>query len=71
MVEGYGFYRDGAGRYGMNNLKPCPFNCGCNLIAIGRDSAHKIYMVCVNCDARGPLAYTEDEAEELWNRRAE
>jgi len=56
----------------MEELKPCPFNCGCDLIAIGGDNdRRRVYMICTNCDARGPIAVTIDEAKELWNRRAE
>ena len=40
-----------------SKLKPCPF-CG------------GIYsVVCVDCEARGPLAYRADNACVLWNRR--
>ena len=70
-VNTYNENRGRTGRCVMKGLKPCPFNCGNTLIAIGRDSTNKVYMICTNCDARGPIAYTVDEAKELWNRRTE
>ena len=49
--------------------KPCVY-CGCTLIAIGRDNFNRVYRICVNCNARGPLADTVQEASEAWNHRA-
>jgi len=54
----------------VEELKSCPF-CKGTLIAIGRDKISRVYMICVNCDARGPLAGSEKEATMAWNRRVE
>ena len=50
-------------------LKPCPF-CGSKYVY----THHYIMVIskiCPMCGATGPSAKTEDEAEELWNRRVE
>ena len=54
----------------MIDLKKCPF-CECNLLNMREPFKpfEKWCVRCVNCDAEGPLADTEDEAQKLWNRR--
>jgi len=50
--------------------KPC-VKCKCNLIALGRDKLGRVYRICVNCDAKGPICDTVREASEAWNKRDE
>ena len=54
----------------MEELKPC-VHCGCTFIAIGRNKISRVYRICVNCDARGPLADSVKEATDVWNKRRE
>ena len=47
-------------------LKACPF-CGGEAEVEAEDGIYSV--VCVDCEARGPLAYRADNACVLWNRR--
>ena len=51
--------------------KPCPF-CKCNKTMTWHIGHYdKPWLVeCMECSASGPHADTEEEAIELWNRRA-
>jgi Lar family restriction alleviation protein len=56
-----------------DSLKPCPF---CGSTDVGwTHYGHYAYIICDQCQARGPEFYTQDDfgtgAEELWNKRAE
>lgn len=58
-----------------DELKPCPF-CGCDdvwpvQVEDEPYGAGEWYVSCPCCDTRGPLKYTEENAIEAWNRRAE
>ena len=54
----------------MTKPKPCPF-CGCKQMMTWHIGHHdKPWLVeCNECSANVPLADTEEEAIELWNRR--
>lgn len=54
-------------------LKPCPFCGGKAYRKINYDfDGKEIYNVCCeNCNARTEYGYSEQEAIEAWNRRAE
>ena len=53
----------------MSELKPCPF-CGYDGVALIWD-LDLCRIRCKNCGTRGPWEFSEDQAEEAWNRRAE
>ena len=52
----------------MNKLKPCPF-CG-NKALHTNNIFGEHYVVCTSCTCAGPGAWTEKEAIEAWNMRA-
>ena len=45
-------------------LKKCPF-CGSEDVGWGKDC-----LICENCGVEGPVAISEEEATELWNKRS-
>ena len=57
----------------MDELKPCPFEGDCGVHAalgvIWDKSEHSCCVEC-SCGANGPLAYSEADAVNLWNRRS-
>lgn len=58
-------------REGKTNVKPkaCPF-CGAEEIAFCEDGPLKT-MMCLMCEAKGPLGHNDSQAIDMWNRRAE
>lgn len=57
----------------MTEIKQCPF-CGLYLTVtyhIGHYLPKPWIVNCYQCGAEGPRAKTEEEAIELWNRRAD
>lgn len=53
----------------MSGIKPCPC-CGNERPAFVREQGHypaKGQMVCHECGARGPLAWTLEEAIRAWD----
>ena len=52
----------------MNKLKHCPF-CGSKALHTSNIFGEH-YVVCTNCTCAGPGAWTQEEAIEAWNRRA-
>lgn len=55
----------------MATLKPCPF-CGSRKSKLGAyegvgESIH--FVICLGCQADGPVRNTEEAAIEAWNRR--
>ena len=50
-------------------LKPCPF-CGCEAVTT-TSILDEHYVICTNCTCAGPGGWSEQEAIEAWNRRAE
>lgn len=52
----------------MRELKDCPF-CGCDQIQYREDPHSVFYRYCRNCHARGPFAYTYEDAEVSWDER--
>ena len=49
-------------------IKPCPF-CGCDQIhTYERSWVHPFTKYCRNCRMYGPIADTEAEAIEKWNK---
>lgn len=55
----------------MSELKPCPFSTGKphDLMIMSSGQA-RMWMECMQCGARGPMAGTRAEAIAAWNRRA-
>lgn len=56
-------------------LKPCPF-CGSTNVFVtdseSDDHLFKIfYVTCGNCEAHGPVEYTEENASLAWEDRDE
>jgi Lar family restriction alleviation protein len=49
-------------------LKACPF---CHTVdrIMQESDCYGRFIECLLCGARGPIARSEDEAAELWNRR--
>jgi len=52
-------------------IKPCPF-CGETDVAVSKDmsedgSVYARHVECPNCEARGPIRNTADDAIEVWN----
>lgn len=56
----------------MNNkLKPCPF-CGSTRVRVMYSDINKAHVVyCTNCKASTNIAVREEDANYLWNKRAE
>ena len=60
----------------MSELKPCPF-CGSRAnidkhILKGLFNTKEFYSAsCYLCGVRTRLVFTEEDAKELWNRRAD
>lgn len=50
-------------------LLPCPFCGGTNLCELGYDGL--VFIGCHTCATCGPSGEDEEQAAELWNRRAE
>jgi transcription elongation factor Elf1 len=50
-------------------FKPCPFckNYDC---VVDKTSMH-YYVICLKCEARGPLSDTVEEAKTAWSNRSE
>ena len=48
-------------------LKPCPFCCETEHLEQMSDCGDR-YIECLECGARGPVADSEAEAAEFWNR---
>lgn len=49
---------------------PCPF-CGIShptVLPTTRDP-RQFFVYCSRCFTHGPLGYTKEEAQELWNKR--
>jgi len=53
-------------------LEQCPF-CGesyaINVLDASDQYVSSFWVTCGNCDAEGPVADTEDDAVEKWNKR--
>ena len=51
----------------MEDLKPCPF-CGEEMGELA--GTGWVYVICRQCDARGPDMRRAEKAIKLWNTRA-
>ena len=49
-------------------LKPCPF-CGSTIVEMD-DNAAPFFVVCLHCQASGPMYDSWNAAATAWNRRA-
>lgn len=61
----------------MEEIKRCPFCNGkanMHYVSASFDDDDMVYeyvaVICVDCGAMGPKCQTEEEAIEMWNRRA-
>lgn len=57
----------------MEEIKRCPFCNGkakTDSIYWGNEEDDYSVVVCTECGAMGPKCQTEEEAIEMWNRRA-
>ena len=56
----------------MAELKPCPFCKGTDVYIINENiGGVPKHAECYHCRARSRDCFTEQEATEVWNRRAE
>ena len=53
----------------VKKLRVCPF-CGKNKIEKNIDRLRGYYLLCGTCRARGPYGKIEDDAIDVWNKRA-
>ena len=53
-------------------LKPCPFCESENLVTDDNDDMEHLHfwIVCDDCDSRGPRRTSPEDAAAAWNRRA-
>lgn len=54
----------------MEDLRECPF-CECTESCVVTSGTHEYFINCFSCGAEGPVGKTEDEANRLWNTRAD
>jgi Lar family restriction alleviation protein len=50
-------------------MKNCPF-CNGDDIEVSSNATDNYSCFCNECGAQGPSGETEEEAKELWNKRA-
>jgi Lar family restriction alleviation protein len=57
----------------MAELKPCPFCGGTEELGITHFELDErmTFVICGDCQCEGPVGFSEEEAEKLWNRRAD
>jgi Lar family restriction alleviation protein len=57
----------------MSELKPCPFCQSKDVLGkYAVDEVNQLgtaYIVCMDCRARGPYEYGEQQARDAWNLR--
>ena len=55
----------------MSELKPCPFCSGKRpIVSYHAQDPFTSYVLCPDCDARGPSEYGDEKAVSEWNRSA-
>ena len=52
-------------------MKRCPFCSNGNPRTVKKSTTFKWRVVCDDCGAEGPVAYTQQEAKDRWDHRQE